>query len=71
MTHEELRINVMPKTCAGTGICTFYAANTFALDESGRVSVLANPGDSAEEVRNAAEACPTRSIRLGGTVFGA
>lgn len=64
MGNDHLRISVTPETCAGTGVCTFYAAKTFELDEAGKASIVADDGDTAEDLRNAAEACPTRSIRL-------
>lgn len=59
-----MSIDVTPSTCAGTGMCTFYAPGTFGLDDDGRVTVLDERGDPPGDVRNAAEACPTRSIRL-------
>ncbi|MEU6644396.1 ferredoxin [Saccharomonospora sp. NPDC046836] len=62
---DRPRVNVTPETCAGTGVCSFYASSTFALDDAGKVSVIAEDGDPAEDVRNAADACPTRSIHLG------
>lgn len=58
------RLSVRPETCAGTGICTFYAAGTFELDDDGKVSVLDEDADSPHDVRNAADACPTRSITV-------
>lgn len=60
------RIVVTPETCAGTGICTFYATNTFDLDDDGRVTLVDAHADAPADLRNAAEACPTRSIRLDG-----
>lgn len=69
---ERPEVTVTPRTCAGTGVCAFYAPATFELDERGKVRIAAGGGDgsaqdSAEDVRNAAEACPTRSIRLPST----
>ncbi|MGC7101527.1 ferredoxin [Amycolatopsis lurida] len=57
-------VRVTPDTCAGTGVCTFYATNTFGLDDAGKVTVLAEHGDPDSDIRNAAEACPTRSIQV-------
>ncbi|RSN66790.1 ferredoxin [Actinomadura sp. WAC 06369] len=61
---EAAAIWVTPETCAGTGMCGFYAPDTFGLDDDGRVTILDERGDPPADVRNAAEACPTRSIRL-------
>lgn len=61
---DRTRVRVTPDTCAGTGVCTFYASNTFGLDDAGRVTVVAEYGDPDSDVRNAAEACPTRSIHV-------
>lgn len=66
MTRDERpRLRVTPETCAGTGVCSFYASHTFELDGEGKVAVRAEHGDPEDAIRNAAEACPTRSIRLG------
>ncbi|PXY33247.1 ferredoxin [Prauserella sp. PE36] len=62
---ERLSLSVTPETCAGTGVCTFYAAGTFELDDDGRVSIVDEHGDPDDDIRNAVEACPTRSLRLG------
>lgn len=63
--QDQLRITVTPETCSGTGVCAFYAANTFDLDDDGKVTVVSEDGDAEADVRIAAEACPTRSIQLG------
>ncbi|MER6813383.1 ferredoxin [Spirillospora sp. NPDC000708] len=61
-------VAVTPRTCVGTGVCAFYAPATFELDERGRVRIATGPGeDSAEDIGNAAEACPTQSITLSST----
>jgi ferredoxin len=65
---ERPEVTVTPRTCVGTGVCAFYAPATFELDERGRVRIAAGDGgDSAEDIANAAEACPTRSIGLPST----
>ena len=61
---DRPRVSVTPQTCAGTGICAFYATTTFDLDDDGKVHLLAGAADPIEDVRNAMDACPTRSIRL-------
>jgi ferredoxin len=60
-------VEVSPSTCLGTGLCTFYAPGTFDLDDDGQVMLLdtgAEGTDSPADIANAAEACPTGSIRL-------
>lgn len=64
MGTEPSRVSVTPETCAGSGVCTFYAANTFELDQAGKVSIVTEHADSVDDLRNAAEACPTRSIKV-------
>ncbi|MBA4863588.1 ferredoxin [Streptomyces sp. PSKA54] len=62
---SALRVRVTPETCAGTGVCAFYATNTFELDEEGKVRLMAEHVGAADDLRNAAEACPTHSIHVG------
>jgi ferredoxin len=57
-------IEVDQSTCLGTGVCCFYAPGTFDLDDDGRSIVIDQHGDPDDAVRNAVEACPTRSVRI-------
>jgi len=61
---DAIEITVNPPTCAGTAVCAFYAPGTFDLDDHGKVQLIGTGTDPASDVINAAEACPTRSIRL-------
>ncbi|MBR7839249.1 ferredoxin [Actinospica durhamensis] len=58
--------------CMGSGQCTFYAPNTFDLDDLS-IAVVTDPhGDSEEKVQMAITVCPTRSIaRAAATHEGA
>jgi len=61
---DAIEITVNRPTCAGTAVCAFYAPGTFDLDDQGKVQLIETGSDPASAVINAAEACPTRSIRL-------
>ena len=48
----------------GSGNCSFWAPNTFDLDDDG-VAIVINPdGDDASKIQNAANGCPTQAITL-------
>jgi ferredoxin len=62
-------VEVDRERCAGTGGCVFAAPDVFDQDpEDGRVVLLdPAPGPAlAEDVREAADVCPVRAIRLNG-----
>lgn len=48
--------------CMGSGQCTFYAPNTFDLDELSIAIVLDGQDDTPEDVSMAINVCPTRAI---------
>ncbi|MFH8249043.1 ferredoxin [Microbacterium sp. B2969] len=48
--------------CMGSGQCTFYAPNTFDLDDLSIAIVTDDHGDSDEKIQQAIDVCPTRSI---------
>ncbi|MER5184699.1 ferredoxin [Streptomyces sp. NPDC002896] len=48
--------------CMGSGQCTFYAPNTFDLDDLSIAVVIDQQGDSDDKVQMAMSVCPTRSI---------
>ena len=50
--------------CMGSGNCSFWAPNTFDLDDEG-VAIVINPdGDDPSKIQNAANGCPTQAITL-------
>ena len=58
----EIRID--REKCMGSGNCSFWAPNTFDLDDDG-VAIVINPdGDEASKIQNAANGCPTQAITL-------
>jgi ferredoxin len=60
----EWEIIVDREICMGSGMCTLYASNTFAIDEETKSFVSNADGDSPESIRTAVEACPTGALRL-------
>lgn len=48
--------------CMGSGQCTFYAPNTFDLDELSIAFVVDENGDPDDKIQQAITVCPTRSI---------
>ncbi|HVV35479.1 MAG TPA: ferredoxin [Acidimicrobiales bacterium] len=57
-------ITVDRERCMGSGNCSFWAPNTFDLDDEG-LSIVTNPeGDDASKIQNAANGCPTQAISL-------
>lgn len=48
--------------CMGSGQCTFYAPNTFDLDDMSIAVVTDQHGDSEKDIEMAIDVCPTRSI---------
>jgi ferredoxin len=51
--------------CMGSGNCAFWAPGLFELDEDGIAVVCGDVAGREEEIRLAAQNCPTRAIRLG------
>ncbi|MFT4262391.1 MAG: ferredoxin [Nocardioides sp.] len=67
---EELTVD--RDRCMGSGQCTFYAPNTFDLDDMSIAIVIDAGGDPADKIQMAIDVCPTRSIeRLGAHTGGA
>lgn len=46
----------------GSGQCTFYAPQTFDLDDDSIAAVIDDHGDSEEKIQMAIDVCPTRAI---------
>lgn len=48
----------------GSGNCSYWAVNTFDLDDEG-LAVVVNPeGDDLDKITNAERGCPTNAITL-------
>ena len=50
--------------CMGSGNCSFWAINTFDLDDEGIAIVVDADGDDAAKIQNAVNGCPTQAITL-------
>jgi ferredoxin len=51
-------------SCMGSGNCAYWAPGVFELDDEGVAVVCGDPGGHEEQVRLAAQNCPTRAIRF-------
>jgi ferredoxin len=65
-----LVIHIDRDTCMGSGNCAFHAPATFDLDDDLKAIVIDPAGDPDDQVRLAADGCPTRSIAIGGATPG-
>jgi len=59
-----LEIRIDREKCMGSGNCSFWAPNTFDLDDDGKSVVTDPEGDDDEKVVLAAQGCPTQSISV-------
>ena len=60
----SFHIEIDRERCMGSGNCSFWAPNTFDLDEVGYAIVVDRDGDEASKIQNAANGCPTQAITL-------
>ncbi len=59
-----MKILIDREICIGASACVANAGKSFALDETGKAKPQTPPGNSDEEIRQAAWACPTGAITL-------
>jgi ferredoxin len=65
MSEESRRRIVVDRDrCIGSGNCSFYAPNTFDLDDELKSVVVDPDGDDPADVRAAVEGCPVNAISL-------
>ncbi len=50
--------------CMGSGSCQSHAPHVFDLDDECRAVVIDPAGDTLQDIRNAAEGCPTHAIDI-------
>lgn len=55
-------VHVDRDRCMGSGQCTFYAPNTFDLDDLSVAMVIDPEGDDDAAITMAIDVCPTRAI---------
>jgi len=59
-----LEIVIDREVCMGSGNCSFWAPNTFDLDDDG-VAIVTDPvGDPEDKVILAGQGCPTQAISI-------
>jgi ferredoxin len=63
VSGSELVVTVDRGVCMGSGSCSFHAPDTFDLDDECKV-VLLETRDPDDSIRAAADACPTRAIKI-------
>ncbi len=56
------RLRIDSVRCGATGLCVYWAANTFDIDDRGVAFVKDAAGDSPDVIRIAVENCPMRAI---------
>ncbi|HET6836157.1 MAG TPA: ferredoxin [Acidimicrobiales bacterium] len=64
MSDTGRRIVVDRERCIGSGNCSFYAPNTFDLDDELKSVVIDPAGDDGADARAAAEGCPVNAITI-------
>ncbi len=64
MPGKIARVEVDRSLCIGSGLCVDAAPTVFQLDNTNTAAVLEPEAATEEEIRRAAEACPTCAILL-------
>ncbi|MHB1584131.1 MAG: ferredoxin [Acidimicrobiales bacterium] len=59
-----IEITVDRQRCMGSGNCSYWAPGVFDLDDAGIAVVAADAAGHEDEVRLAAENCPTAAISV-------
>ncbi len=59
-----LEIKINREICMGSGNCSFWAPDTFDLDDDGVAIVTSIDGSPEEKVILAAQGCPTQAISI-------
>jgi ferredoxin len=59
-----LEITINRDVCIGSGNCAFWAPGVFDLDADGIAIVLDAAAQPVEQIRLAAEGCPTQAITV-------
>jgi ferredoxin len=60
---DSNRLVVDRDACVGSSLCEQIAPLVFELDEEGRSSIIGDPAQYADLVREAEENCPVAAIR--------
>jgi ferredoxin len=59
-----MKVHVDRDKCISAGTCVAIAANTFELDEEGKVKVKNEKGDDEQTILDAAKSCPVEAIEI-------
>lgn len=61
---DALVVSIDEDRCMGSGNCVYWAPDTFDVGEAGIAVVVGDPSSDAEQVRLAAQHCPTEAISV-------
>ena len=64
MSAADLEIRIERDTCLGSQQCMRRALGSFELGADGRARVVEPPADPEPALLEAAQACPTFSVRI-------
>ena len=67
---DPVEVSVDLDRCVGSQLCLWTAPNVFALDANGQSTVADAGGDSAAQILEAAEQCPTEAITVTDAATG-
>lgn len=59
-----MKVDVIPDICIGCGTCVALADGTFEMRPDNKSVVKNQVGNTAEEIMNAAKACPVSAIEV-------
>ena len=64
MSPHRIEVRIDYDTCMGSGNCVYLVPDVFDLDEDGVAFVKGDGAGHEDEVRQAAQNCPTKAIRI-------
>ena len=59
-----IKITIDRDKCVGAGVCVALAPEVFQLDDEDKATVIAADGAPIEDIRDAADRCPTGAIAV-------
>jgi ferredoxin len=59
-----IKITIDRDKCVGAGVCVALAPEVFQLDDEDKATVIAVDGAPIEDIRDAADRCPTGAITV-------
>lgn len=61
-----MKVNVNEDACIGCGACTSICGNVFEINDEGLSQAIVNEVEEkdSQDVRDAADACPTAAIEI-------